>query len=63
VTFYRQLLPGDLGGGDVARRGVQVALGDQVLQEVDEGRARVNARVHVDHVVGAAQFEERLGLG
>lgn len=41
---------------------MQVALGDQVLQQVDQRGARVGAGVEVDHVVGAAELEKRLRL-
>lgn len=41
---------------------MQVALGDQVLQQVDQGGAGVGTRVEVDHVVGAAELKERLQL-
>lgn len=44
------------------RWGVQVALGDQVLQQVDQRGARVGAGVEVDHIVGAAELEKRLRL-
>lgn len=42
--------------------GVQVALGDQVLQHIDEGSTRVSTGMKVDDVVGATQLEERLRL-
>lgn len=47
----------------MARRGVQVPLGDQVLQHVDQGGAGVGTGVDMDHVVRAAELEEWLSLG
>lgn len=42
---------------------VQVSLGHQVLQHVDQGSTGVSTGVEVDHVVGATQLKQRLGLG
>lgn len=41
---------------------MQVTLGDQVLQQVDQGGAGVSASVKVDHIVGATELKERLQL-
>lgn len=46
----------------MSRRGVQVALGDQVLQHIDQGSAGISTGVKVDHVVGAPELKERLRL-
>lgn len=42
--------------------GVQVTLGDQVLQHIDQGSAGVSTGVKVDHIVGATELKERLRL-
>lgn len=42
---------------------MQVSLGHQVLQHVDQGSTGVSTGVEVDHVVGATQLKQRLGLG
>lgn len=41
---------------------MQVPLGNQILQQIDEGGTRISAGMEVDHVVGAAELEERLRL-
>lgn len=46
----------------MAGRGVQVPLGDHILQQIDEGGAGIRAGIEVHHIVGAAQLKERLGL-
>lgn len=46
----------------MSRWGVQVTLGDQVLQHIDQGSAGVSTGVKVDHVVGAPELKERLRL-
>lgn len=56
------LLAGDLRGAGGPGRGVQVACARYVLQQVDQQGAGVGAGVHVHHVVGAAQLEQRLAL-
>lgn len=43
-------------------RGVQVTLGDQVLQQVDKGGAGISTGMKVNHVVGATKLKERLRL-
>jgi len=42
--------------------GVKVALGDQILQHIDEGSAGICTGMKVDHIVGAAELKERLRL-
>lgn len=42
--------------------GVQVTLGDQVLQHIDQGSAGVSTGMKVDHIVGATKLKERLRL-
>lgn len=46
----------------MSRWGVQVALGDQVLQQIDQGGTGVSTGVEVDHIVGATELKERLRL-
>lgn len=41
---------------------MQVAPGNQVLQQVEQSSAGVCAGVQVDHVIGAAQLKQGLGL-
>lgn len=41
---------------------MQVTLGDQVLQQVDQGSAGVSASVKMDHIVGTMELKERLQL-
>lgn len=60
---YRQFLASNFSGGGLSGWGVQVTLGDQVLQHVDQGGTGVGAGVKVHHVVGAAELKERLQLG
>lgn len=43
-------------------RRVQVTLGDQVLQHIDEGGAGVSTGMKVNHIVGATELKERLRL-
>lgn len=57
------LLAGDLRGAGGPGRGVEVALTHYVLEQVDQQGAGVCTAVHVHHVVGATQFEQRLALG
>lgn len=42
--------------------GVQVTLGDQVLQHVDQGSTGISTGVEVNHIVGATKLKERLSL-
>lgn len=41
---------------------VQVTLGDQVLQHVNQGSAGVSTGMKVNHIVGATELKERLRL-
>lgn len=59
---YRKLLPSNLRGGGVFGWGVQIALGDQVLQQVDQGGTGIRTGVQVHHVIGTAQLKQGLGL-
>lgn len=43
-------------------RRVQVALRDQVLQQIDEGSTGICTGVQMDHIVGTTELKERLGL-
>lgn len=46
----------------MSRWGVQVTLGDQVLQHIDQGSAGVGTGMKVDHIVGTTELKERLRL-
>lgn len=46
----------------MSRRGVQVTLGDQVLQQIDQGGTGVSTSMKVNYVVGATELKERLRL-
>lgn len=40
--------------------GMEVTLGDQILQHINQGSAGVSTGMKVDHIVGAAELKERL---
>lgn len=41
---------------------MQVALRDQVLQQIDEGSTGICTGVQMDHIVGTTELKERLRL-
>jgi len=46
----------------VSRRGVQVALGDDVLKQINQNSAGIGTGMKVNHIVGATELKERLRL-
>ncbi len=59
---YQKFLSGDLCGGCVARGRVKVALGNQVLQHVNQSSARVGTGVHVNYIIRTTKLKQRLSL-
>lgn len=59
---HQKLLSGNLCRGRVAGGRVKVTLRDQILQQVNQGSARVRTGVHVNDVIRTTELEQRLSL-